>query len=143
MMKSFILAAVLASSAAISAELPYDTTISFPSGPQGQVTTPWVVDVVATGVDLNGTVSGKAEYIAYYAGGTRYSPKRFCADIYSLVWDVNLTLVSSTKISTGCAPIRVGVFNPLNQPVTFGAVNSEFGQFGDQQNRPHWAAFKQ
>jgi len=141
-----LIAALVASGAlgltASAAELPYDHSIPFPSGPQGQVTTPWVVDVVATSVDLNGTISGQAEYVAYYAGGTRYSPRRFCADVYRLTWDVNGTLVSSVKTSTGCAPVQVGVFKPTNPPLTVGPVISTFGADGSQQNRPHWKAVR-
>jgi hypothetical protein len=139
-MKNLLLLAALIATPVMAAELPFDTTIPFPSGPQGQVTTPWVVDVVATRVDLNGTITGQAEYIAYYAGGTRYSPKRFCADIYRLTWDVTGTLVSSVKTSVGCAANRVGVFNPLNAAYIVGPVSVSFGVFGDQYNRTHWAA---
>jgi len=138
-MKTLLLTALLASTAS-AAELPYDASIPFPSGPLGQVTTPGVVDVVATSVELNGTISGQAEYVAYYAGGTRYSPRRFCADVYRLTWDVTGTLVSSVKTSVGCAPVPVGVFKPTNPPLTVGPVVSTFGADGSQQNRPHWKA---
>ena len=97
--------------------------------------------MVATGVDLNGTVTGSAEYVSYYTGGTRYSPRRFCADVYRVVWDVTGTLVSQTKISVGCAANRVGVFTPVFTPVVAGpGVYSQFATYNGKQS---WKAFKQ
>ena len=143
-MTNLILASTLSAffaTSVLAADLPYNVNLQFPSGPQGQVTTPYAVDVVATSIDLNGTITGSAEYIAYYAGGTRYSPRRFCADVYKMVWDSNGTLTEQTKTSVGCAPNRVGVFAPSYTPVVLSPT--VYSQFGVYNGKLVWCAFKE